>query len=69
MWNNIFRCDIGIQSNYFIIYMIGVVISIYVLASIIDYFRIKYIEPIYLNFKIYKNIELNLNKIYSNIDK
>lgn len=69
MWSNIFKCSIGIKSDYFIIYMIGVVISIYVLASIIDYFRIKYIEPVYLNSKICKNIELNLNKIYSNIDK
>lgn len=69
MWKNIFRCDVGLQSNYFIMYMIGVVVSVYVLASIIDYFRIKYIESKYMSSKIFRKIELNLNKIYNILDK
>lgn len=67
MWSEIFKSDIGINSEHFIIYMCTVVILIYICASVIDYFRIRFLEPMYLNSRLFKFLENKLNKIYNNL--
>lgn len=65
MWYNIFRCD-QIENaetiNY--LYIIGIVLSIYIFASILDNLRQKFIEPIWENSKIFSKICEKIDNFY-----
>ena len=65
MWNEIFKVDMWVNSKYIIIYSILVIIFIFLLASVVDFFRSKYLEPIYVKSKYFLYVEERLNKFYN----
>lgn len=67
LWNDILKCDSYVNSNFLIIHMILSTIIVFVVCIIIDYSRLKLIEPIFI--KIYDSLSkfIKKNKIYIKI--
>lgn len=66
LWNNIFKCYLWPPSNIIIIYCIVTVFAIYIIGSIVDFLRIKYIEQVWIRSKAYNIMCSVLEKFYNN---
>lgn len=65
LWKKLFKCSKLLNNNYFIIYSIIIIISVFVVCSIIDKLRIMFIEKYFV--KLLDNS--NIYKEYINIKK
>ena len=54
LWHKIFVCDLWINSKFVFIYSIITIVLVYIVASIIDICRKKWLEPLWTGSKIYK---------------
>lgn len=66
LWFDFFQCDIFLQGEYPLLYSIGVILSVYIIASCIDVIRIQYIEPAFLKSRLFYQMENRLDNFYKN---
>lgn len=64
LWKNIYRCDIWNSSDFFMLGIFGVIITVYIGAIVIDGLRRKFIEPKWVKSSLFKNISCKLEKFY-----
>lgn len=64
LWHSVFRCDSWLESKYFVPYYLGVILITYLIGFFIDTIRNKYIEPIWVNSKLFETISVKINSIY-----
>ncbi len=67
LWHNILLCDKYLYSKYFILYFVFVILSVYIFCFIIDLFRLNYIEPLWVNSRLFKFLKLKLEKLYEHV--
>lgn len=65
LWFGFYSCDTYLRSDYPIAYAFLVIISCYVLASVIDIVRMHWVEPFFLSMRFIEKIQIQLMKFYS----
>ncbi len=53
LWHCIYRCDAWKKSEWVCLYFSGVVLSVYVAASVIDRLRMRWLEPLWLKCRLF----------------
>ncbi len=64
LWYRIYRCGAWRQSGLVCLYFTGTVLSVYVMASLIDRIRLKWIEPIWLKSRLFGFLCRRLDGFY-----
>lgn len=64
LWNNVFKIDAHLNSSHAILYIITIPFVVYFGCIIIDYFRRKFINSLFIKTKIYNKIENLLDNFY-----
>lgn len=64
LWYRIYRCGAWRQSGLVCLYFTGVVLSVYIAASLIDRIRIKWIEPAWLKSRLFCSLCRYLDGFY-----
>lgn len=69
LWSKIIHTDFWFSANVpeFALFLIVSVLSIYVICSVVDIFRKKWIEPRYQNSKLYCIVANNYDRVISDI--
>ena len=67
MWKKIFIASYWIKTPYSSIGIVAVSCLIFILFSLCDYPRLKYLESIYINSKVAKNIITYINNFYTDV--
>lgn len=65
MWNEIFKTQEWIESEFYAVYYIGTVLMIFIAGSIVDLVRRKYVEEKIYSSKLFEVINRHLIKLYS----
>lgn len=65
LWKNILHTDIWVFSDSFMWMILLVVVGIYVVSTIVDKIRTRYLEPLYLESRLAKGIEMVVAKYIS----
>lgn len=64
LWHNIYQCDVWKSSRLVSVYFVGVVLSVYVIGSVIDRMRIKWIEPLWMESRLARFLCLKIEGFY-----
>ena len=64
LWHNLYKCDTYLKSPHPILYIISVVISLYLICMLIDFVRRIFVEPLWINSRLYRLIEIKMNSFY-----
>ena len=69
-WNTIFRADqlLGVSPLVFACGTIGIALAVFIGASIIDFFRRRYLEPLYMSFAPVKWLVSKIDKLYGDVE-
>lgn len=64
LWYNIYKCGAWRSSKFVCVYFVGVVLSVYVIGSVIDQVRIKWIEPLWMKSRLVRFLCLKIEGFY-----
>ena len=68
LWHNIYQCDYYLQTEYRSIFALSVIISVYAICLAVERVRRKFIEPLFLDFKVIKNLEQKIDTAFKCIE-
>ena len=65
IWHDIYHANEWLSSNYFVLFSIAVVLSVYIACWIADYLRVRLVERIWEKTVFYKKISEKIDGLYA----